>query len=137
MTTTSPKTIRLLKEIDPSSWEHPADKAALAALRRIPGFDTVLKTLFGVFGEKPIRLAFQANAVKVGPKQFPDIHAQYQEVLRVLDAPSYDLFISQTPLVNAGAYGMKKPFIVLNSGAVRLLNRDEIIFLLGHELRHI
>src|SRR5688500_4636426 len=135
--TTLPKTTRILKDIDSAAWEHPADKAALAALRRIPGFDTVLKTLFGVFGEKPIRLAFQANAVKVGPKQFPDIHAQYQEVLRVMDTPSYDLFISQTPFVNAGAYGMKKPFIVLNSGAVRLLNHDEMTFLLGHELGHI
>jgi Zn-dependent protease with chaperone function len=134
---TVPKTIRILKEIDPSSWEHPADKAALAALRRVPGFDTVLKALFGVFGEKPIRLAFQANAVKVGPKQFPAIHEQYQEVLRTLDTPHYDLFVSQTPLVNAGAYGMKKPFIVLNSGAVRLLSRDEMTFLLGHELGHI
>ena len=134
---TTPKTIRILNEIDPASWEHPADKAALAALRRIPGFDTVLKALFGVFGEKPIRLAFQANAVKVGPRQFPAIHEQYQEVLKTLDAPHYDLFISQTPLVNAGAYGMKKPFIVLNSGAVRLLTRDEMTFLLGHELGHI
>ncbi len=134
---TVPKTIRILTEIDPASWEHPADKAALAALRRIPGFDAVLKALFGVFGEKPIRLAFQANAVKVGSRQFPAIHEQYQEVLRTLDAPHYDLFISQTPLVNAGAYGMKKPFIVLNSGAVRLLSRDEMTFLLGHELGHI
>jgi Zn-dependent protease with chaperone function len=137
MTTTSPKTIRLLKEIDPSSWEHPADKAALAALRRIPGFDAVLKALFGMFGEKPIRLAFQANAVKVGPKQFPEIHALYEEVLKTLDQPHYDLFVSQTPLVNAGAYGMKKPFIVLNSGAVRLLDKDEMTFLLGHEVGHI
>lgn len=135
--TTVPKTTRILTEIDPSSWEHPADKAALAALRRVPGFDAVLKALFGVFGEKPIRLAFQANAVKVGAKQFPAIHEQYLEVLKTLDAPHYDLFISQTPLVNAGAYGMKKPFIVLNSGAVRLLSRDEMTFLLGHEVGHI
>jgi Zn-dependent protease with chaperone function len=134
---TTPKTIRILSEIDSASWEHPADKAALAALRRIPGFDAVLKALFGVFGEKPIRLAFQANAVKVGPKQFPEIHEQYLEVLKTLDTPHYDLFVSQTPLVNAGAYGMKKPFIVLNSGAVRLLTRDEMTFLLGHELGHI
>lgn len=132
-----PTTIRILTEIDPASWEHPADKAALAALRRVPGFDAVLKALFGVFGEKPIRLAFQANAVKVGPKQFPELHAQYREVLKTLDAPEYDLFVSQTPLVNAGAYGMKKPFIVLNSGALRLLNHDEMTFLLGHELGHI
>lgn len=133
----TPKTIRILTEIDPSAWEHPADKAALAALRRIPGFDSVLKALFGVFGEKPVRLAFQANAVKVGPRQFPEIHAQYQEVLKTLDASQYDLFISQTPLVNAGAYGMKKPFIVLNSGTIRLLNYDEMTYLLGHEVGHI
>src|SRR6185503_653324 len=100
------RTQRILTNIDSSAWEHPADKAALAALRRIPGFDAVLKQLFGIFGEKPIRLAFQANAVKVGPKQFPELHVQYQDVLKTMDAPEpYDLFVSQTPLVNAGAYG--------------------------------
>src|SRR5690606_26744125 len=43
----------------------------------------------------------------------------------------------QTPLVNAGAYGMDRPFIVLNSGALRLLDDDELTYLLGHELGHI
>src|SRR3990172_5606837 len=106
------KTQRILTNIDPSSWEHPADRAALAALRRIPGFDEVLRKLFGLFGEKPIRLAFQANAVRVGERQFPKLHAQYLDVLETLDSPEkYDLFVSQTPLVNAGAYGMDKPFI--------------------------
>ena len=132
------RTQRILTGIDASAWEHPADRAALAALRRIPGFDQVLKALFGLFGEKPIRLTFQANAVRVGPKQFPEIHAQYQRVLKTMDAPApYDLFISQTPLVNAGAYGMQKPFIVLNSGLLRVLDEDEIEFILGHELGHI
>ncbi|HEX6558206.1 MAG TPA: M48 family metallopeptidase [Longimicrobiales bacterium] len=132
------KTQRILTQIDPSSWEHPADRAALAALRRIPGFDEVLRKLFGLFGEKPIRLAFQANAVRVGPKQFPKLHEQYQHVLATMDSPTpYDLFVSQTPLVNAGAYGMDKPFIVMNSGTLALLDDDEITFLLGHELGHI
>lgn len=129
---------RILREIDPSAWEHPADRAALQAARRIPVFDYVLRTLFGIFGEKPIRLAFQANAVKVGPNQFPDIWAHYLEVCETMDVKEpYDLFITQTPLVNAGAYGMDKPFIVLNSGSLRLLDRDEVTYLLGHELGHI
>jgi Zn-dependent protease with chaperone function len=128
----------ILHEIGPDSWEHPADRAALAALRRIPAFDDVLRKLFGFFGEKPVRLAFQANAVRVGPRQFPDIHSRYLQVLETLDSPEhYPLFISQTPVVNAGAYGMNEPFIVLNSGSIRLLEEDEQIFLLGHELGHI
>lgn len=133
-----PRTRRVMREIDPSSWEHPADRAALQALRKIPGFDEVLKKLFALFGEKPIRLAFQANAVRVGPNQFPRLHEHYLEVLKTLDAPlHYELFVSQTPMVNAGAYGMDRPFIVLNSGSLLLLDEDELTFLLGHEVGHI
>lgn len=129
---------RILKEISPAAWEHPADRAALAALRRVPGFDEVLRRLFGLFGEKPIRLAFQANAVRVSERQFPEVYARYRDVLETFDSPeAYELFVSQTPLVNAGAYGMDRPFIVLNSGALTLLDDEELTFLLGHELGHI
>ena len=133
-----PKTKRILTEIDPSSWEHPADRAALQAVRKIPGFDEVLKKLFGLFGEKPIRLTFQANAVRVSEKQFPRIHQRYQEVLETLNAPTtYGLYVSQNPVVNAGAYGMDKPFIVLHSASLIILDEDELTFLLGHEVGHI
>ncbi|HET9982236.1 MAG TPA: M48 family metallopeptidase [Longimicrobiales bacterium] len=129
---------RILKDIAPAAWEHPADRAALAALRRIPAFDEVLRKLFGLFGEKPVRLAFQANAVRVSEKQFGRIWRRYKEVLETLDSPQeYELYISQTPIVNAGAYGMDKPFIVLNSGSVGLLDEEELTYLLGHELGHI
>jgi Zn-dependent protease with chaperone function len=132
------KTRRVLRNIDPSAWEHPADKAALQALRRIPVFDEVLRKVFGLFGEKPVRLAFQANAVRVGRRQFPEIYDAYLEVCETLDVEKpYDLFMSQTPIVNAGAYGLEQPFIVMNSGAMLLLDRDEMMYLLGHEVGHI
>lgn len=134
----SPRSRRILTDIAPRAWEHPADRAALQALRRLPIFDEVLRTLFGFFGEKPIRLAFQANAVQVTPRQFPRIHEMYREVLHTLDVDTeYDLFVSQTPIVNAGAYGMEKPFIILNSGTISLLDDDELRYILGHELGHI
>jgi Zn-dependent protease with chaperone function len=132
------KARRVLTDIAPRSWEHPADKAALTALRRIPIFDEVLRKLFGFFGEKPVRLAFQANAVRVGPNQFPRVHALYKDVLKTLDAPrEYPLYISQTPIVNAGAYGMEQPFIILNSGTVALLDDQELAYVMGHEVGHI
>lgn len=129
---------RILTDISPSSWEHPADRAALSALRRLPAFDEVLKKLFGFFGEKPVRLAFQANAVRCSPTQFPRVHRLYGEAAEVLDAPAvYPVFISQTPTVNAGAYGMEKPFIIVNSGMLTLLDDDELRFVLAHELGHV
>src|SRR5690606_32601108 len=105
---------RILRDIDPSAWEHPADRAALEAARRIPVFDTVLRTIFGLFGERAIRLAFQANAVRVGPRQFPEVWDHYLEVCQTLDVKDPpELSVSQTPLVNAGASGMNRPFFVM------------------------
>jgi Zn-dependent protease with chaperone function len=132
------KARRILTDIAPRSWEHPADKAALQALRRIPVFDEVLRKLFGFFGEKPIRLAFQANAVRVSANQFGRVHGLYQEVLKTMDCPEeYPLYVSQTPIVNAGAYGMEQPFIILNSGTLILLEDQELAYVIGHELGHI
>ena len=128
---------RILTGISSRSWEHPADRAALAALRKLPVFDEVLKTLFGFFGEKPIRLAFQANALRVSERQYGHIYERYRDIVETLDTEEYPLYVSQTPIANAGAYGMDKPFIILNSGTVLILNDDELSFILGHEVGHI
>jgi Zn-dependent protease with chaperone function len=128
---------RTLTDIDPRTWEHPADRAALNALRKLPAFDEVLKKLFGFFGEKPVRLAFQANAVKASPTQFARVYRLYGRAAAALDAPEYPVYVSQTPVANAGAYGMEKPFIIVNSGMLLLMDDDEIQFVLGHELGHI
>ena len=129
---------KILTQIAPVTWEHPADRAALQSLRAVPGFDEVVKKIVGFFGERGIRLLFQANAVRVGPTQFPKLNALYTDVLTTMDwEPRPELFVSQTPFVNAGAYGMERPFIVINSGALKLLDDDEMRALLGHELGHV
>jgi Zn-dependent protease with chaperone function len=48
-----------------------------------------------------------------------------------------ELFITQTPLVNAMALGTNTPFIVLNSGLVDLLDAEELRAVIGHELGHV
>jgi len=129
---------RILTQISPIAWEHPADRAALNALRKIPGFDLALRKVFGLFGERALRLAFKANAVKVTENQYPWVHERLLRVCEVLDMEEPpEVYISQTPIVNAGAVGMSDPFIVLNSSMIEVLGRDEVEAVLGHEVGHI
>ncbi len=129
---------RILTQISPLAWEHPADRAALNALRKVPGFDLALKKVFGLFGERALRLAFKANAVKVTEKQYPWIHDRLLRVCEVLDVEEPpELYVSQTPIVNAGAVGMSKPFIVLNSSMLEVLGPDEVEAVVAHEVGHI
>lgn len=130
--------VKRFAQIAPQSWEHPADRAALQTLRAVPGFDQVVKRTIGLFGEAGIRTTFQANAIRVGPKQYADLYDLLQQVQDTLDWPEeVPLFVSQTPWFNAGAYGIEHPFIVLNSATVDILDQDELRVLLGHELGHV
>lgn len=129
---------KVLREIAPVSWEHPADRAALQALRTVPGFNEAVKKIVGFFGERGIRLIFQANAVRVGPTQCPRLHSLMTEVTTTLDwVEQPELYVTQTPIVNASAVGVDHPFIVLNSATLRLLDEEETRALLGHELGHV
>jgi Zn-dependent protease with chaperone function len=128
----------VLAQISTRAWEHPADRAALNALRAVPGFDEVVRKIYGFFGERGIRLLFQANAVRVGPTQFPKVHSAFNDVVAALDwEPRPELFITQSPFFNAGAFGMDRPFIVINSSAVAVLDDEELHTILGHELGHV
>jgi Zn-dependent protease with chaperone function len=137
MTTRTP-----LTQISSVAWEHPADRAALSALRRIPGFDEVVRRIAGFFGERGVRNLFLGDAVLVGPTQRAQLFALYQEVLATLDWPPAgqappQLYVTQTPIANAGAVGFEQPFIVLSSGSLELLDREEIRFVLAHEVGHV
>lgn len=130
---------RTFPEISAVAWEHPADRAALQALRAVPGFDDVVRKVIALLGgERGIRLLFQGNAVRVGPAQFPKIWTLHVEVCTTFDWERIpELYITQTPIFNAGAYGVDDPFIVLNSAALELLDDDELRVLLAHELGHV
>jgi Zn-dependent protease with chaperone function len=128
----------VLTQISPIAWEHPADRAALNTLRAIPGFDEVVRKIAGFFGERGIRHLFAGNAVRVSPKQRPKLYALWREVLETMDSPTVpDLYVTQTPTVNAGAIGFDNPFVIINSGMLGLLDREEQRTVLGHELGHI
>jgi len=116
---------------------HPADRRALAALRAIPGIDTALKKLLEVTGESAIRVIFTASAVKVTPKQCPDLYAKLQIACSTLGVDLPELFVQQSPVPNAFTGGVKRPVIVLYSALIERLTDEEVLAVVSHEVGHI
>lgn len=137
MTTQPARSRATLADISSRAWEHPADRGALVALRKLKGFDTLLKAMSGLFNERAVRLVFLGSAVRVDERQFARLHRILGDVGRTLDAPELpELYVVANPAFGAMTIGMNKPFIVLNSGVVDLLDEDELRFVIAHELGH-
>ncbi len=129
---------KILTDIASQTWEHPADRAALNTLRSIPAFDEVIRKIASFFGERGLRQLFLANAVRVGPTQRPTLDRLLTEVLATFDYPERpQLYVTQSPVINAAAIGFDKPFIVINSAVIELLTEDEQRVIIAHEVAHI
>jgi Zn-dependent protease with chaperone function len=124
-------------ELNKHDYVHPSDSRALAALRTIPGIDTALKKLLEVTGESAIRVIFTASAVRVTPKQCPDLYAKLQIACTTLGVDMPELFVQQNPIVNAFTGGVKHPVIVLHSALIERLTDEEVLAVIAHEVGHI
>jgi len=127
-----------LTGISSRAYEHPADRSALVALRKLSGFDTLLRKLFGLFNERAFRLTYLAGSVRASERQFPQIYELVRDGSYILDLPEVpEVYVTQNPLVNAMALGRDKPFIVITTGMVNLYDPEELRWVVGHELGHI
>jgi Zn-dependent protease with chaperone function len=127
-----------LPEISSRAYEHPADRSALVAMRKLTGFDVLLRRLAGLFSDRSLRLMFLASGVRVSERQFPQIYDMLRDGSYVLDLDRVpELFVTQSPIVNAMTLGSDRPFIVVTTGLVDLLDPAEMRYTVGHELGHV
>jgi Zn-dependent protease with chaperone function len=138
MTTVPDRSRVRLPGISSRAYEHPADRSALVAMRKLTGFDVLLRRLAGLFSDRSLRLLYLASAVRASEQQFPQLFRALRDGAYVLDLPEVpELYISQNPMVNAMTLGSDKPFIVVTTGMVELLDAEEMRFAIGHELGHV
>jgi Zn-dependent protease with chaperone function len=137
VTTTPTRSRATLTGISSLAWEHPADRGALVALRKLRGFDTILKGLSGLIRERRIRLDYLGGAIRVDDRQFAGMSRLLAEVARVLDTEELpELYVRNSPYTNAFCIGMNKPIIVVSSSLLDLLDEEEMRFVIAHELGH-
>jgi Zn-dependent protease with chaperone function len=129
---------RRFEQISPKAYEHPADRAATSALSSVPLLDKVLKRLSDLGYERRLRQALMGNAVRVGVGQVPEVWASYLRCSTILDVDSVpDLYVVNSPSVNAMAIGAKTPLIAVNSSLIGSYTPEEVQTVLGHEVGHV
>lgn len=125
-------------DLSSRAYEHPADRGALVALRAIPGFDGVLRTISGAIGERSVRLLYLATSIRVSPRQYPELHTMISECATTLDLqPVPELYVQRDPVPHAMTVGLDKPIIVVSTGMLDLVDQDGLRFILGHEVGHV
>jgi Zn-dependent protease with chaperone function len=133
-----PESTYQLEGISPRAFQHPADRAATAALKQVPYLDAVVRKLIELGYERALRQAVLGSAVRLGQEQIPRIWVLEREVFHVLDLDDVpDLYLMQVPEANALTFGSGRPVIVLNSEIVRLLDTDGLRAVIAHEAAHV
>ncbi len=127
-----------LQSISPKAYEHPADRAATAALHSIPGLDAVVRKLIEYGYERALRQQLLASSIRLGDDQLPKVWSQHKAALARLDLDGVpDLYLTQFPIANAAAIGSGQPVVLVNSATVSLLDEPELRTVFGHEAAHI
>ncbi len=124
--------------ISAKAYEHPADKAATAALGSIPLLDRVLKKLSELRFERSFQQLLLADAVRLGDRQLPDVYRAHLGALQVLDLDARPgLYVAQLQSINALTVGSAHPVVIVSPGLVKSTSPEEMKAALGHEAGHV
>jgi Zn-dependent protease with chaperone function len=127
-----------LKRISSKAYEHPADRAATAALKAIPHLDTVVRKIIEFGYERALRRGILGSAVRLGDDQLSHVWRAHASAYATLDLePVPDLYLMQFPIANALTFGAGRPVVVINSELLQLLDAEQLRGVLGHEAGHV
>jgi len=125
-------------DISAQGFAHPADRAATAAIRTVPGLDRVVKMLTEHGYERRLRQLLLGNAVRIGEDQLPAAWALQQRCATVLDVePCPRLYVTQEPVGQGLTIGANQPLTLVSSGLVASYGEDELGAVLAHEMGHV
>jgi hypothetical protein len=127
-----------LARISPKSYEHPADRAATAALQAVPHLDTVVSKIIEFGYERAIRRGVLGSAVRLGDDQLGHVWHAHARAYATLDLePVPELYLTAYPIANALTIGAGRPLVVVNSELVQLLDAEQLRGVFAHEAGHV
>ena len=129
---------QILYGINSFEYEHPFDRESLYRLERTRGLDILTQKVLEYGLEKYLLIKHTGNNIRITSKNIPEIHKLLTEACKILDMDEVpELYIHLEDKIASYTSGEKRRVIVLSSGAIDLLNEEELLFLIGRELGHI
>jgi Zn-dependent protease with chaperone function len=138
MTDNLPDNITPYTNISAKAYQHPADRAATAALKAVPMLDTVVRKLVEWGFERAMRQFYLGNSVKISEHQLPETWTAHTAMARILDVPDVpDLYVHWDVRGGGVVIGSSKPMVVLDAQLVSRLGPGEQRALIAHEFGHV
>ena len=116
---------------------HPEDAKAIQAIKSVPGYERLAWKLMKLGAEAQYRGENLANNVQVTPQSFPAVYAPFKEVVDRVGIEEPELYVCNDPMMDAYTYGETNTFIVLSSGLIEKMSREELKGVIAHECGHI
>jgi Zn-dependent protease with chaperone function len=123
-------------QLDKSVFLWAQDGQAMSKLQSISALHTVVRNVSDKVGRPWIESTF--NAIRLGPRQFPDVWNLAVLAARILGLPKMpDVYISGDQMWNTYTYGTENSsFIVLGTSHLINFAGDELLFVLAREMGH-
>lgn len=128
---------QLYPDIHPDAFVHERDRAALAAMRAVPGLDTLIKLLTRSTIEDEVHAWRTATTIQLGSCQYPSLYRMVTRACDTFGIEVPEVYLQNSPIVNAWAFGYNRYTITLHSALVDTLEDREVQAVAGHEVGHI
>lgn len=128
-----------LINLQSTQYEHRFDREALEAVRKLPGFDSVVNFVLNWTMIKWHVVQLCGSNFHVTKESCPELYNMVHESAETLDIDRLpEIYTQWSYGINAYTTGYKdNTILVLQSGSVDLMPDPELTFVIGHEMGHI
>lgn len=128
----------ILSHLDPKKVLHPKDISGIAAVRKHKNIERFLNATIVKFDEVVSNVVYTGHGFEINSESTPYIYNQFVEDCHILGTEDVPILSAMWRYgVSSDSIGGKRTRIILTSGAIDLLEKEELDFLFGYEIGHI
>jgi len=130
--------VNMFPGLKSTNFAHKLDVDIRRRLSNLPLLEAIARSLYRNI-EQAMVVDNLGSSILVGPNQMPTLYRSLMKASKILDMEPPDLYVRQNPVPNAFtlAYLGRKPFIVLHTGLMDIMDEEEVLAVIGHELGHL